>query len=220
MENPQEQLHERIEISREADTVSAFAFLAALSIGSESSLSFLPYIQLRIVFRAPQSLQLPKTHVLEEDPWESPPKLTSTHSCLLLQCSIKEQPPPAKAPFLCAVASKHLATSPKVLLRRLEELFRLHQLHAACPGRASNCTKQQQSCTTTAKHRHRTCTAPSALGALGMGLRGRSYIQGMQCKSHSWELPPRQTQCPPALQARCWPNSSTKQTKPHRQRGC
>lgn len=60
MENPQEQLHERIEISREADTVSAF--LAVLSIGSESPLSFLPYIQLCIVFRAPQSLQLPKTH--------------------------------------------------------------------------------------------------------------------------------------------------------------
>lgn len=144
-----------------------------------------------------------------EDPWESPPKLTSTHPCLLPQGSTKEQPPPTKASFLCAVASKHLATSLKVLLRRLQELFRLHQLHAAYPGWASN-HKQLQSCNATPKHR--TCTASSALGALGMGLRGRSYIQGMQCKSHSWELPPRQTQRPPALQARCWPNSSTKQT--------
>lgn len=140
MENPQEQLHERIEISREADTVSAFP--AVLSIGSESSLSFLPYIQLCIVFRAPQSLQLPKTHVLEDHPWESPPKLTSTHPCLLPQRSTKEQPPPAKTPFLYAVASKHPAKSLKVLLRRLEELFRLHQLHAAYPGQASNHTEQ------------------------------------------------------------------------------
>lgn len=55
-------------------------------------------------------------------------------------------------------------------------MFRSHQLHAAYPGWASNHTEQLQACNTIPKHRHKTRTAPSALGALGMGLRGRSYI--------------------------------------------
>lgn len=164
-------------------------------------------------FSAPQSLQLPKTHVLQEDPWESPPMPTSIHHCPMPHCSPRSSHHQLKP--LCFVLLP-LSIWPQASKSCSEGLRScLDSTSFVLPARVGPQTtpKQLQSRNTIPKHRHRTGTAPSALGALGMGVRGRSYGHRMQCKSHSWELPPRQTQSPPVLQARCWPSSSTKQSE-------
>lgn len=139
MENPRERLHERIQIPREAHTVSAF--LALLSIGSE-----FPSPPSHPTSNSTQFLSTPEPAASKNTRVAGGPSGKSSHAHINTSLpnaplQPKEQPPPAKAPLLCAVASKHLATSLKVLLRRLEELFRFHQLRAACPSRASNHTK-------------------------------------------------------------------------------